>query len=150
VTFRKSVRAVLVVGLLVLAAARADADRVENPAYRCEHTRAHHDGDTFVCEVGSGTDIVVRVASIDAPETGQANWRAARMRLRDLTGGGAMLDCYKTDRYARHVCHVKTKDGTDVAMSMLQEGHGWYPERYAGEDTFEEREAYRRAQSEAQ
>lgn len=63
---------------------------------RCAGTSNHHDGDTFTCAPGHGAAaFVVRVASVDTPETGQAHWRVARARLRELASQGSTVRCYK-------------------------------------------------------
>ncbi len=82
-------------------------------AVHCVETTGHHDGDTFTCKSASApaSKFVVRVASIDAPETGQANWRVARARLRELAAAGSSVDCYKVDRYDRKVCRLKRAMG---------------------------------------
>lgn len=121
-------------------------------AVHCVETTGHHDGDTFTCKSASAPvdEFVVRVASIDAPETGQAYWRVARSRLRELAAPGSSVECYKVDRYDRRVCRLRTSDGRDAADLMLSEGLAWYSEDYANEDTFHDRERYRRLQAEAQ
>lgn len=117
---------------------------------RCAGTSDHHDGDTFTCASGHGAAaFVVRVASVDAPETGQAYWRVARARLRELASKGSTVRCYKVDRYERRVCRLRTADGRDAADVLLSEGLAWYPEDYAHEDTPVERERYRHLQAEA-
>lgn len=119
-------------------------------ATACRETRGHHDGDTFICAPGAEASFVVRVASIDSPETGQAYWRVARSRLRELAAPGSLVDCYKVDRYERRVCRLTTKDGLDAADLMLSEGLAWYTEDFANEDALPDRERYRRLQTEAQ
>lgn len=115
----------------------------------CVHTRGHHDGDTFVCVPADGVGFKVRVASIDTPETGQAFWRVARQRLRELAADGSAVACRQQDRYGREVCSVTSPVGQDVAETMLREGLGWYPEAYAREDTPVMRSVYRSRQEEA-
>lgn len=116
---------------------------------RCERARAHHDGDTFVCIPADHSGFTVRVASIDAPETGQAFWRVGRQRLSELASEGSTVACRKEDRYGRQVCSVTSARGEDVAEVMLSEGLAWYPERYAPEDSPEMRTVYRARQAEA-
>jgi endonuclease YncB( thermonuclease family) len=117
---------------------------------RCVETSHHHDGDTFTCVPGQGAaEFVVRVASIDAPETGQAYWRAARARLRELAAPGSAVSCYKVDRFERRVCRLRARDGEDAADVMLSEGLAWYPEEFSAEDAPSDRERYRRLQAEA-
>lgn len=116
----------------------------------CAETNNHHDGDTFTCVPDrQASSFIVRVASIDAPETGQAYWRVARARLRELAAPSSLVDCYKVDRYERRVCRLKTKDGRDAAALMLSEGLAWYSEDFASEDKPADRERYRRLQDEA-
>lgn len=116
----------------------------------CAEARSHHDGDTFVCVLAErGTSFKVRVASIDAPETGQAYWRPARARLRELASPGSTVACYKVDRYERRVCRLKALDGRDAADVMLAEGLAWYSEDYAEEDEPADRERYRRLETAA-
>ena len=116
----------------------------------CSGTANHHDGDTFWCDSKEEGRFIVRVASVDAPETVQAYWRVAHARLRELAAPGSFVDCYKVDRYERRVCRLKTKDGLDAADLMLSEGLAWYPEDFANEDAPVDRERYRRLVAEAQ
>ena len=118
--------------------------------FRCAETSNHHDGDTFTCAPGDGAAaFVVRVASIDAPETGQAYWRVARARLREVASQGSTVRCYKVDRYERHICRLRTADGRDAADVLLSEGLAWYLEDYADEDAPADRERYQHLQAEA-
>jgi endonuclease YncB( thermonuclease family) len=145
--------AVAAIGAVLMTPVPALAVTADRPAVslRCAETRGHHDGDTFTCVPESGDQVfIVRVASIDAPETGQAYWRAARARLRELAAPGSTVACYKVDRFQRQVCRLKTTDGRDVADVMLSEGLAWYPEDFSAEDVPSDRERYRRLQREAQ
>lgn len=131
--------------------ALAHGEEQSSAQLRCASTFGHHDGDTFTCVPEPGDDaFIVRVASIDAPETGQGYWRMARSRLRELAAPGSTVDCYKVDRFKRRVCRLRTPDGRDAADLMLSEGLAWYPEDYASEDAPADRERYRRLQMEAQ
>lgn len=117
----------------------------------CVATRGFHDGDTFACVPG-GADpkvFVVRVAGADAPETGQAHWRAARHQLRTLLGGGATVSCYKTDRYGREICRVQTPEGTDAALALVASGAAWHSVAYVNEQSSAEAERYRVAEAQA-
>lgn len=119
----------------------------------CEQTRGFHDGDTFTCVTAGtsslGETFVVRVAGVDAPEMGQARWRSARDRLRELAGPGTAVSCYKEDRYHRAVCRVRTADGGDVVATLIQEGLAWHAVEYAHEQTAEERGRYSAAERDA-
>lgn len=152
---RSSVAAVVmaVSGCSLLLAAtpiHAVTSREPSKSSRCVDVRGHLDGDTFVCVPAPARDaFVVRVASIDAPETGQEYWRVARARLRELAVPGSTLACYKVDRFHREVCRLTTTDGQDAADVMLSEGLAWYAEEFSAEDEPADRERYRRLETEA-
>lgn len=112
----------------------------------CAETRGFHDGDTFAClPEGQASDtsvVVVRLAGLDAPETGQAHWRPARDRLRQLAGSGTKVLCYKHDRYARNVCRVRSSDERDIVEVLLREGWAWHSVAYLTEQSPIERSRY--------
>lgn len=114
----------------------------------CTDTTGFHDGDTFTCVTDTGP-LRVRVAGIDAPETGQAFWRVSRDLLRSITPAGSRVDCYKVDRYERQVCRVCTADGRDAALWLVESGLAWRTRKYADEQTPEERERYATAEATA-
>lgn len=117
----------------------------------CKQTKGFHDGDTLTCVSGSevrGT-FVVRFAGIDAPEVGQAYWRASRDGLRTLAGNGTRASCYKADQYGREVCRLYSSDGEDIAEQMLSLGLAWNATRWAHEQTPEERRRYAALESHA-
>jgi endonuclease YncB( thermonuclease family) len=134
-------------GLMACAADKGNA----SSRLLCDQAMNHHDGDTFTCvpPKGQGDRFVVRVARIDAPETGQAYWRVARVRLRQLAANGSSVDCYKQDRYQRRVCRVTSADGQDAALVMLTEGLAWYPLTYSHEDEPAKRHGYIEAEATA-
>lgn len=82
------------------------------------------DGDTLAC----GTKRV-RLMGLDAPELrGQCprEWhaaRASRARLQQLISGGVQLERRGTDRYRRTLAIARIRDGRDVAMILIREGH---------------------------
>lgn len=90
------------------------------------------DGDTFTLLVGS-TRERIRMASIDAPETGHGSGRpgqdhgqASRKALSGWIGGRTLkLHCYERDRYRRSVCDVPLVDGSTVNQKMVAEGWAW-------------------------
>lgn len=133
--------------------AASDTARASPQAVVCATTKGFHDGDTFACvastTTGPAEPFVVRVAGLDAPETGQAYWRTSRDRLRELAGPGTTVSCYKEDRYHREVCRVRTASGNDVVATLLQEGLAWHSVEYAHEQTAEERERYAAAERDA-
>jgi endonuclease YncB( thermonuclease family) len=110
----------------------------------CNETIGFHDGDTFSCKHDAGTNgtFVVRLAGIDAPETGQAFWRSSRELLRQLAVDGTVTICYKQDRFGREVCRLKSSQGEDLAAAMLKAGMAWHAIKYAEEETSDERTLY--------
>lgn len=114
----------------------------------CTEVRAFHDGDTFTCVTETGP-LRVRVAGIDAPEVGQGFWRVSRDQLRSSTPAGSLVDCYKVDRYERQVCRVRTADGKDVALGLVEAGLAWHTVKYREEQAREEQAAYAAAEERA-
>lgn len=109
----------------------------------------NHDGDTIKLSTAEHGIIDVRLSGADTPETGQANWRAARGALRELVAGKPVtVWCYKRDRNDREVCHV-TVDGTDPALELVKQGLAWYAFMFAAELTPAMREAYQAAEAQA-
>ena len=92
------------------------------------------DGDTLYAVV-NGSSIKVRIASIDAPETGHGHdkpgqpfSRAATDELNALFGPAprqVTLTCYELDRYGRSVCNVASKRGVDVGTHLVTKGLAW-------------------------
>jgi endonuclease YncB( thermonuclease family) len=116
----------------------------------CARTQGFHDGDTFACSPHSGIAAkVVRVAGLDAPETGQAYWRVSRDRLRSLVPPGSSVDCYKVDTYQRDECRVRASDGSDIVETMVREGLAWHSEKYLDEQAPDEQVRYAAAQRSA-
>lgn len=142
----KQVVLALLLSLGGLAAATAD----EAPFGRvtCEMPKSVHDGDTFHCQSGE-LSFSVRVAGIDAPETGQAFWRLSRDLLRSQVANGAVVDCYKADRYERQVCRVSGHDGHDIALELVKTGLAWHTVKYRHEQTGAEQSAYAAAETAA-
>lgn len=138
---------------LLVAITSPPAGGAEKPheAWRaqCAETRGVHDGDTLTCVPNDRAPFVVRFAGIDAPETGQAYWRLARDRLKELAGPGTVADCYKKDQYGRQVCRLRSPNGDDLADKMIGEGLAWHASRFADEQTPEEQARYARLEAAA-
>lgn len=140
----------VVVGLLAFQQVLAGAPDYPWTA-TCVETKGFHDGDTLKCisaSSGKGT-FVVRFANIDAPEAGQAFWKASRDLLRELAIPGTRAACYKRDDFGREVCRLKSPTGEDIAESMLRQGMAWHAVRYAHEQTTAERSRYSELEAEA-
>ncbi|MGB6241336.1 MAG: thermonuclease family protein [Castellaniella sp.] len=90
------------------------------------------DGDTLTLLVGRQRQRV-RLASIDAPETGhgrqqpgQPHGQASRQALADLVAGKTLtLRCYEQDRYGREICDVPLPDGQQASRLMVAAGMAW-------------------------
>ena len=135
-------RVLLALFLPLVGLAPATADEAPVGRVTCEKPKSVHDGDTFRCISGS-MDFPVRVAGIDAPETGQAFWRVSRDLLRSQLAQGAIVDCYKADlKYQRQVCRVAGPDGHDIALEIVQTGLAWHTVKYRNEQTSAEQNAY--------
>lgn len=88
------------------------------------------DGDTIKVRALSNN---VRIASIDAPETGSKNRPAqpfsqsAKSMLQRLLGPAPQhveLRCFEEDRYGRHICDVIAQN-QNVGHEMVAQGMAW-------------------------
>ncbi|WP_180984193.1 thermonuclease family protein [Castellaniella caeni] len=90
------------------------------------------DGDTLTVLVGRARQRI-RLASIDAPETGHGRERpgqpygqAAKRALSALVAGKTLaLTCYERDHYGRDICDVPLPDGRLVSQVMVASGMAW-------------------------
>jgi len=89
------------------------------------------DGDTLTVQTSKGRQIKVRLARIDAPETGhgkrpgQPFGEASTRSLRQLVGNNTVsLNCPEIDRYQRHVCWVYA-GGVNVNLEQVKRGMAW-------------------------
>jgi len=88
------------------------------------------DGDTLTLLDSAHTQHKIRLADIDAPESGQPYGNRAKQRLRSLVAGKTVTaDCREKDKYGRDVCTVIV-DGTDVNADLVATGHAWVYEQY--------------------
>jgi len=114
-----------------LPSARASVATVPSGRFKAHVVRVA-DGDTLTAQTTDGQQIKVRLARIDAPETGHGAKRpgqsfsdASTRSLRQLVGNNTVsLDCPETDRYQRHVCWVYA-DGVDVNLEQVKRGMAW-------------------------
>ena len=65
------------------------------------------DGDTLTILDATNVQHKIRLADIDAPESGQPYGNRAKQRLRALVAGKSVTaDCREKDKYGRDVCTV--------------------------------------------
>jgi hypothetical protein len=57
----------------------------------------------------------------------------AGFKAPELTQGGALYVCYKSDRHGRSVCTMSTRSGENVAPLMLRAGLGCTDPRFAND-----------------
>ena len=90
-----------------------------------------HDGDTLTILDDSKTQIKIRLAEIDAPESRQPYGSRSKQELSGLAfGRPAAVQVQDTDRYGRTVGRV-TVDGVDVNAEMVRRGAAWVYRKYA-------------------
>lgn len=96
------------------------------------------DGDTINLLVENKQERI-RLASIDAPETGhgdnrpgQAFGEASRKNLaRHVAGKTLTLVCFEKDRYDRHICDIPV-GGTTANRLQVEEGMAWANQQAKG------------------
>ena len=89
------------------------------------------DGDTITVRDGT-ENYRIRLASIDAPETGNGSDRpgqpygeASRRFLANQVAGKAVaLECFEEDRYGRHICNVLMGEVTANQL-LVDAGLAW-------------------------
>lgn len=107
------------------------------------------DGDTLKVLTAKRGLVVVRLAGVDCPEHGQGHWRAAKAHLVAMVGSSDVtIACYKTDRYSREVCNVRTAAG-DLGAGLLEAGLAWHYKTYQNEQPPAERDLYARLELKA-
>jgi endonuclease YncB( thermonuclease family) len=83
------------------------------------------DGDT--CDVGIDLGFTVhvqvrlRLAHINAPETGTPGGAAATAFLKKYLGQSVDLTVAKTDKYGRYLAEIRAADGTYINQAMLDQ-----------------------------
>ena len=90
-----------------------------------------HDGDTLTLLDDSKRQIKIRLAEIDAPESGQPYGSRAKQALSGLAfGRPAAVQVQDIDRYGRTVGRI-TVDSVDVNAEMVRRGAAWVYRKYA-------------------
>jgi len=90
------------------------------------------DGDTVTMKTATGQHRI-RLASIDAPETGHGNdqpgqpfGQPARDNLAALVAGRTLVArCYEQDRYGRDICDLPLPDGQTANRKQVADGFAW-------------------------
>lgn len=96
------------------------------------------DGDTINLLVDKKRERI-RLASIDAPETGHGSDRpgqpfgeASRKNLAQYVAGKTLtLTCFEKDRYDRHICDIPV-DGTTANRLQVEQGMAWANQQAKG------------------
>jgi endonuclease YncB( thermonuclease family) len=103
------------------------------------------DGDSLVVFVG-GTDLEVRLDSVDAPELQQAfGWRAKRCTADLVFGKQVRLDVKGQDKYDRKLAEVFLPDGRSLNRELVSAGCAWWFRRYSADADLAAREQQARA-----
>lgn len=132
--------------VFVLAAAFVGTPRAETFTGRVVGIT---DGDTVTVLDDAHRLHKIRLAGIDAPETGQAWGRRSKEALSDqVFRQRVTVHWHKVDRYQRRV-GLLMRDDHDVNRSMVHAGWAWHYTAYAAEQSPDDRAAYAAAESEA-
>jgi endonuclease YncB( thermonuclease family) len=108
------------------------------------HVIGVSDGDSITVRAGE-VNLKVRLAQIDAPETGQPWGSRSRQELQELVAGKeVMLTIMDQDRYGRSVAQIEA-DGIDVNRDMIARGAAWAYTAYLTDDSLRAVEADARA-----
>jgi endonuclease YncB( thermonuclease family) len=131
-------RAAWITALVLLAPLASGAEVFSGKVVRVA------DGDTLTVLVEQ-EQIKVRLAEIDAPESGQPWSKRAKQALANKISG-CVIEVYWsfTDRYQRRVGHVRCA-GRDVNRELVREGHAWVFRRWLRDETLLDDEAHARA-----
>lgn len=124
--------ALAVLMALAAPAAAADASSVVSHQLRGLVARVL-DGDTVRLQGENRRYYTVRLASIDAPETGNGHdrpaqpfSRASRNELERLVNRRHLVaDCYEVDHYGRDICDLLLPDGGTASQAMVRAGLAW-------------------------
>ncbi|TAG49826.1 MAG: thermonuclease family protein [Betaproteobacteria bacterium] len=104
------------------------------------------DGDTITLLDASRTQHKIRLAGIDAPESGQAFGNRAKQALSDCVfGQTATTEGSKIDKYGRTVAKVIV-GGVDCNLRQIELGFAWHYKKYENEQAPLDRRAYASAE----
>jgi micrococcal nuclease len=107
------------------------------------------DGDTVILLDGEKTQHRIRLAGIDAPESGQEFGTRAKQHLLALVGGDQVtVAWHKRDKYGRIVGKL-IRDGADLNLAMVRAGFAWWYRKYAQEQVPMDQARYEQAEVKA-
>ncbi|CAM3042978.1 thermonuclease family protein [Dichelobacter nodosus] len=90
-----------------------------------------YDGDTIKILDSNNIQYKIRLADIDAPESGQPFGNRAKQRLQKLVSHQNITAiCREKDRYKRNVCTVYNASGIDVNADLVMSGSAWVYTQY--------------------
>jgi len=93
------------------------------------------DGDTLTVLKADRTQVKIRLAGIDAPETGQDFGSRAKQAASEMAfGKDVTIRPTDMDRYGRTVAEVILPDGASLNREMVARGMSWWYSRYAPSD----------------
>ncbi|CAI8878820.1 thermonuclease family protein [Methylococcus capsulatus] len=94
------------------------------------------DGDSIIVVDAGRREVEVRLAQIDAPEHGQADWQASRQSLSELLLGRTVtVERVDADRYGRIVGRV-WEEGTDAGLEQVRRGMAWVYRWYTADQAY--------------
>lgn len=107
------------------------------------------DGDTILAS-NDTSEIKIRLASIDAPETSQIYGKESTDHLSELIGGREItIDDYGIDKYNRTIATVYLEN-EDINAKMVSDGFAWYLPLYANGNNYLKNEIEAREESRGQ
>jgi len=81
------------------------------------------------------TQVKIRLAGIDAPESGQDFGKKAKQAVSELAFGKIVIIVRRDkDRYGRTVADVWLQDGRSLNREMVRNGMAWWYRKYAVND----------------
>lgn len=105
------------------------------------------DGDTLTVLDAGRKQHKIRLSGIDAPEKAQPFGQRSKENLSRLVFGKQVnVDLGKTDRYGRSVGKVIV-GGVDANLEQVRAGYAWHYKKYEGEQPYEDRRVYARAEA---
>jgi endonuclease YncB( thermonuclease family) len=105
-----------------------------------------YDGDTVTCLDENNQQQKVRLAEIDAPESGQDFGKVSREALAAMVFGRTVeVTDQGRDRYGRWIANLSV-DGIDVNRQMVASGNAWHYAAYSKDPSLAEAQKQAQAQ----